>query len=360
MLKYEIPQRIVEAYCDLPWTKLICNGWGDISQCCYQLEQLGSILPCAEYPNGRDILEIWNSPKAQEIRQATLDNKLHRVCKSWNTCPFQVQELRKRPFTVQPKYPSYLEICLPNTHCNIGGETPSDENPACIMCCRNYDFVPQPQITEYLCEKTKSLIPYLNRLCVLGIAEPFWKDAVFRVFELIDFSRFKHKIKFETNTNGVCLTKRTVERFFAEVDYSEISFSLDAASAETYIKIRRVDCYEMVIENMRYYLEQRKQFGGAAKHKATVYNNINLINVHEMSMMVETAAQCGADQIIMIPTHDQCGRVVMGELLLNARNVKSFKRYAEEAQATAQRLGIYLFYPKPFDVVSPTLVQLQI
>lgn len=361
MFKYE-PKRefeTVQAFCDLPFSKAILNGWGDLSMCCYQLEQLGSVLPNSKYPKGRTVLDLWNSRKAKEIREATLKNQLHQVCKSWNTCPFLLKN--REPGEVRAykdfAYPTYLEICLPNTHCNIGGEKPSDENPACIMCCRNYDMKPQPSITDLLCEKSISIMPYIERLCVLGVAEPFWKDALFRVFEKIEFHRWKHRCRFETNTNVVCLTPRTIERFFQEVEFSEISFSIDAASPETYLKIRRVDCYKIVIDHLKHFVSEREKYGGAEKHKTVVYNNINILNVHEMPKMVVDASQCGVDKITMIPTHDQCGRVDMGELLINEKNVKLFKRYADEAQQMAESLGIYLHYPKPFDMVPPPVGQ---
>jgi len=351
MFKYE-PARIFEehqAFCDLPFTKLILNGWGDVSMCCYQLEQIGSVL------NGESLLDLWRSAKAKEIRKTTEENRLHRVCKSWNTCPFQVKQPAPGPVRAYKDcdYPTWLEICLPNTHCNIGGETPSEDNPACIMCCRNFDFKPQPPITDMLCEKAKPLMPYLERLCVLGVAEPFWKDATFKVFEKLEFSRWKHRCRFETNNNGVCLTPHVTDRFFEEVTYSEISFSLDAATPGTYMKIRRHDLYDMVVENLAYFVQQRNKYGGPQNHKVVIYNNINLLNVDEMSKMVVTAAKCGVDQITMIPTHDQCGRVFLGELLLNEKNVKLFKKNSEDAMKMAQQLGVPIHYPKPFDVVPP-------
>lgn len=345
---------VQKAYCNLPFTKLILNGWGDVSMCCYQLHQLGNVL------GDQTVLDIWNSPTAQAIREETLRGNLHPICKTWNTCPYMVQE--RIPFDFQMlkdhTYPTYLEICLPNTHCNIGGETPSDDNPACIMCCRNYDMKKQPKITDLLCEKAQPIMPYLRHLCVLGVAEPFWKDAIFRVFDKLEFHKYKKRITFTTNTNVICMVERVVERYFEEVYLSEMNFSIDAATPETYNKIRRVDGYDLVIKNIRNYMRRRDKNGGSDRHKAIIYNNINILNVHEMVKMVEAADNLSVDQIVMLPTHDQCGRVSMGELLINDRNVKMFKKYADEARKTADKLGVNLHYSKPFDVVPPTVEEL--
>jgi hypothetical protein len=343
-----------QAFCDLPFRKIIINGWGDLSLCCYQLQQLGNVLK-----DGKTIKEIWDSPLAQEIRQYTNEGKLHPVCTSWNTCPFIVSEKWYNEFEMHKDhaYPTYLEICLPNTHCNIGGENPNEDNPACIMCCRNYEFKKQPPITDLLCEKAKPLMPYLRYLCVLGVAEPFWKDAVFRVFDKLDFAQYKEQITFTTNTNVICLVERNIDRFFQEVHKSDISFSLDAATPETYIKIRRVDGYHLVLKNLQTFMDYRDRNGGSERHKVYIYNNINILNVHEMVGMVETAYDLGIGRMIMLPTHDQCGRVDMEEFLLNEKNVKVFKKAAEAAKKRADDLGVLLHYSKPFDVVPPPVGQ---
>jgi hypothetical protein len=362
MFKLEIAPQLSthKAFCQLPFNRVILNGWGDVSMCCYQYHQLGSLL------NGANLLDLWNSPKAKQIREETTKGNLHPVCKSWNTCPFLVQEKIVYEFEAYKNfdYPTWIEICLPNTHCNIGGENPSDDNPACIMCCRNYDMKAQPNITDLLCEKALPCMPYIKNLTVLGISEPFWKDAVFRVFEKLDFHLYKKNVLFTTNTNVVCLTERVTQRFFQEVYKSSVSFSLDAATPETYIKIRRVPGYEMVIENLHTYMEYREKNGGKDRHEAVIYNNINILNVNEMTAMVETAAVTKVDKIIMLPTHDQCGRVKMDELMLNEKNVKIFKKAALDAQKRAIELGVNLHYSKPFDVVPPPigqeLVQLQL
>jgi hypothetical protein len=107
-------------------------------------------------------------------------------------------------------------------------------------------------------------------------------------------------------------------------------------------------------------MSYRDKFGGSAKHRAIIYNNINIINVHEMTAMVETAADLGVDQLVMLPTHDQCGRVDMGEMLLNHKNVKIFKKAADDARKRAEELGLNLHYSKPFDVVPPPVQLVQI
>ena len=338
-----------KAFCGLPFNKCILNAEGYVSMCCYQLNQLGKLR------QDNSILDIWNSRLANKIRETTMKGQLHSHCKSWNVCPFLVKEKEPVPFKAYKKftYPTYLEICLPDSHCNIGGLIPTEDKPACIMCIRNHRKPRQQDITGFLCAKAKPLMPYLKHLCVLGIAEPFWKDKVFEVFEWLEFPRYKNQIRFETNTNATLLVPKVNERFFSEVNWSDISFSIDAATPETFIKIRRIDAYRNIIQNIKNFMKLRGENGGSVRHITRIWNNINLLNVNEMTQMVEVAADLGVDNMVMLPTHDQNGNVSLGEILLNSKNVKVFEKNADEAMNKAIKLNLPLSYPKPFNCVPP-------
>jgi hypothetical protein len=367
MFKLQVNEKVHtelrQTFCSLPHTKLILNSWGEVSMCCHQLTQLGKLT------EDTNILDLWNSPLAKEIRETTENGNLHRVCTSWNSCPFIVKERTAFPHKMYKNalYPLYLEICLPDKHCNVGGENPSDDNPACIMCRRNFNIPSQADITEFLCEKAKPLMPYLRYLCVLGIAEPFWKDATFKIFERLEFERYKDQIEFTTNTNGICLNERVAKKFFEATTKSDLSWSLDSASPETHQKIRRLDAFDLVVENLKRWLKMREDYGGAKKHKVCIYNNINMLNIHEMTRMVELGKEWGVDKMIMLPTYDQSGVVKLGELMLCPKNVKWFKKASEEAMQRANEIGLQLIYSKRFDAVPPSidvepqnLVQIQI
>lgn len=346
-------------YCSLPHTKLILNSWGEVSMCCHQLTQLGKL------DADTAVLDIWNSPQARSVREACDRGELHPVCRSWNSCPFIVKERTMYPHAMyrNAAYPLYLEICLPDKHCNVGGERPDADHPACIMCRRNFHVPDQPDLTPLLCEKARPLMPYLRYLCVLGIAEPFWKDAVFDIFDRLEFHRYRDRVQFTTNTNGICLTEPVARRFFAAADHSDLSWSLDAATPETHQKIRRMDTFGLVTDNLRRWLALRREYGGKHRHKVCIYNNINMLNVHEMTLMVEQAKDWGVDSMVMLPTYDQSGVVQLGELVLCDKNVRTFKRAAEAAMARAAEVGLPLVYSKRFDAVPPPpdgLVALQL
>lgn len=352
MLKIDSqPQHFVsrQVFCDLPYTKVILTSFGEVSMCCHQAIQIGKLTKEV------GVLDIWDSPLAKEIRSESDKNQLHRICKSGNSCPFLTRERVMRPRSVYRScaYPLYLEICLPDKHCNVGGEEPNAEHPACMMCKRNFEAPRQPDLTDFLCEKAKPLMPYLRYLCVMGIAEPFWKDATFHVLDKLDFHIYKDRIEYTTNTNGILLNERTAKRFFEMVAMSDISWSLDAASRHVHQTLRRLDTFDLVVENLRRWIQLREHYGGREKHKVSIYNNINLLNVHEMSAMVDQAKDIGVDQLIMLPTYDQSGIVKLGELMLCDKNVKIFKKASEQAMSRATEIGLSLVYSKSFDL-APT------
>lgn len=344
----------VPAYCNLPFAKLILSSTGEVSMCCHQLTQLGRLT------DNTDVLDLWNSPLAKKIRSVTEAGGLHQVCSSWNSCPFLIKkrEVYECYCYRRQAYPMSIEICLPDSHCNIGGESPDDKNPACIMCKRNWDKPHQPNLFNFLCSKTKPIMPYLRQISLLGIAEPFWRDAVFQMYENLEFWRYRHQCEFATNTNVICLTEKVTRRFFEETTLSSLGFSFDAASPEVFRKIRRLNAYELVLENAKRYLKMRDEYGGKKNHKVRIYNNINLLNIDEMTKMVETAADLGIDSMTMLPTYNQQGIVQLGELMLCDKNVKLFKKASEDAMKRAKELGINLHYSSPFDVVPPPVEDL--
>lgn len=339
-----------KSFCPLPFTKLIIDEFGHATMCCHQSKPLGNIFK-------QDLLSIWQNHVSQRVRTDTKLGLLNSACSESGTCPYIAHPKPDRDFLTHPGFthPTHIEICLPSSHCNIGGENPSKQNPACIMCIRNHDLLKHEVLTDQICAKVKPFMPYLNEFTVLGVAEPFWKDELYRVFDMVDYHMFKDQIKFTTNTNGICLTDSTLDEFFRRVSKSEMSVSIDAATPETFMKIRRLDTYDLICKNIKSFMRKREQFG-KENHVIKIYNNINLINVHEMGMMVEAAAELGVDELLLIPTHDQMGRVDLGEILMNESNIKIFQRFAMIAQVRAIEMNVKLVFGNTFHI-APTKTQ---
>lgn len=63
--------------CDKPWEGLLVHADGSVRFCCFMLGTIGDL-------NQNTFTEIWNGPKAQEMRRAFLNDSEPTECRM---CP---------------------------------------------------------------------------------------------------------------------------------------------------------------------------------------------------------------------------------------------------------------------------------
>jgi Iron-sulfur cluster-binding domain len=329
----------VEAFCGLPFRKVKVNAYGDVNMCCYQQGFLGNLLQ-------QDFMEIWCSPIAQEVRESTAASHLHTMCVGWGGCPFLVQERVPLKVKLDHSLPTQLELDLPNTHCNVGGSSPEPET-ACFMCPRaSTSFTPEPDYTYELVDRLKFLMPYLADLRIQGVAEPFWKDRVFDVLERFDFQEHNKRCIFSTYTNGTVFNEERQWRFFELCPKSALFFSLDAATPDTYRKIRRLNAFDRVVQNIRRLTRQKGQ-----NQRVEVSNNLNLLNLHEAVQMVELGKELCVDRIQFNPTHEGGGRREdLDSVRVNRANYQDFAEAQKLITQRASQLGVAITIVRPLDM----------
>jgi MoaA/NifB/PqqE/SkfB family radical SAM enzyme len=333
---------MTKPFCKLPFDKIKITPSGNVNMCCYQGCWLGNIL--------KDSLEdIWNSAMSKQIRDDTYNGTLHPCCRKWGGCPYIHGERPEVEVVPNRLQPVEIEFDLPSTHCNVGGTNPTPET-ACFMCPRAAkNFQAEPDLTFQIVEKIKPLIPGLEKLMVLGIAEPFWKDLVFEVLERLEFPKYKETIFFDTFTNATVFNEKKQDRFLNTIHKSRLVFSIDAATPETYQKIRRLDAFDLVKKNIISYGKKRDP----ERHFTQISNNINTLNVLECVKMVEVAAELGVDRIVLNPTHNCGGLVQIDEFLVNEKNACAFKAAEDKAKRRAEELGVNLSFFRPLALDYP-------
>jgi MoaA/NifB/PqqE/SkfB family radical SAM enzyme len=336
-------------FCPLPFIRMKIDPYGGVTQCCYQEpNHLGNILE-------QDFQEIWNSKTAEEIRKYTLECRLHPRCEGWGGCPFIGREVKdfEKDFplihSVNKYYPLGLELDLPSTHCNIGGENPDPvTSPACIMCPRNRkDFTKELGISKFdeILEKVKFLMPHLEELTILGVAEPFWKDALFKAFDTLDYIPHNDHCRFWTFTNGTIFGPRVQKKYMEYVKRSILNFSLDAATPETYVKIRRFDFYETIKENIKRYSARRNP----SLHTVKICHVLSNMNFREMPLMVEEAEEMGADDILFNFVHNAGGPEITASLLITGEQREEYEKYEAQAKEIASQTKVQLTQSRIFD-----------
>src|SRR6185312_17254025 len=115
----------------------------------------------------------------------------------------------------------------------------------------------------------------------------------------------------------------------------------DAGTPETYVKIRRLDVFDRVLENLMAYAEERKAYPRAG---LVIHNNINLLNVDEVVEVVRIAARAKVDLLLFNPTAG-----IAEHILVNEQNAPRFKDAQKKIEAEAARLGVPLSFPWPLD-----------
>ncbi|MEC9091881.1 MAG: radical SAM protein [Planctomycetota bacterium] len=231
-----------------------------------------------------------------------------------------------------------LEIELPNFHCNVGGVDPSQGQRACLVCPRDLPgFHPETDRLDQVCDSIRPFIQNVSVVRFAGLAEPFWKS---RIFELLDHLEIQKnaQVKIIAVTNGTLVEPDVCQRWLETVPSSQLSFSLDATTEETYVKLRRIAEFEKVVENMDHYCRTRNP----DHHVAVLSNNINTINAPEIQHMVEMTKTHFLHYAHLTLT-EPVGRRLKG-ICINSVNAPIFSEARALASATAAELGVNVVF----------------
>jgi len=338
----------LKVYCNRPFTRIKIDEDGQYHSCCHQTVKYGNV-----FEEDLSIKDALRKQIALDVKSAVLNNKLHSSCNN-HTCPFwsgreePVDNVEEVELNV---WPQSIEINLPTTHCNIGGLKPTPDT-ACQMCPRSHhDFdrvYNHPIRTKEIAEWIKPAIPHLNNLSILGIAEPFWKDQIFDVLDILEFKEQPHQPFVWTFTNGTIFTPRLQDRFieyFRPESYgSALNFSMDAGTPETYKEIRRINAFSQMVKNIKSYTEKTK----GTNNFTMASNNINLLNLHEMKEMIDVAREAGVPKVRFELTYVINGTKINKNLLCNKDNWEKFWEAQLEVQKYADEIGYDLEWYRPF------------
>jgi len=353
----------IEAFCEYPFSRVRLTCEGNVAFCCFmrpdpdpdefkkkQPAYIGNVLEDS-FDN------IWFGDKAEEIREFTHKGKLHPMCQ----CPGCPILPLKKPYPnehiVFNEHPNFLEIDLPNTHCNVGGLNPDPvTSPACIMCERSDPFFkPEEDHLMEVMDKIKHIVPNLHQIHIQGIAEPFYETRekghlLFDVLDVLNFDEYKDQITLSVTTNATIFKKRVREEYLKRVPNSITNFSVDAATPKTFKAIRIFDCFEKVLANMKSFDEERNY----GKQFIRIHNNINIMNVHEVREMVKIGHDIRAEYVEFNPTNG-----FNHKILVNEENCGLFNRAQQDIEDEAEKLGQPIKFIRDLDLgLSDQLVQL--
>jgi MoaA/NifB/PqqE/SkfB family radical SAM enzyme len=181
-------------------------------------------------------------------------------------------------------YPSVFEIET-TTLCNM--------NPPCLMCDKSVPglVVERPHISRLIIDKLKPYLKYAYTVSLTGVGEPLLCETLPDILNSVN----SRKTFTLFNSNGLLLTKGMCLDLIAW-KLGAIDFSIDAATAATYAKIRNKGKFSRLKHNI-------KQLATLKKEKNTDYPKIiiNMVlmkeNMEELPDFIELAALLGAQAV---------------------------------------------------------------
>jgi MoaA/NifB/PqqE/SkfB family radical SAM enzyme len=171
-------------------------------------------------------------------------------------------------------------------------ESSSVCNLRCVMCPQGRGLVQRPKHLEAaLLEKIHPALHAVEWVQLHGIGEPLSSPAFWRALEVFDSMPTAY---ITVNSNMTVITDEQIGKILNS-RLGEISVSLDAATPETYAKIRGYDL-NRVIDNIKRLIARRN---AAGRKKPEIFLNMTLMreNIEELEAFVELGHRMGVEGI---------------------------------------------------------------
>jgi MoaA/NifB/PqqE/SkfB family radical SAM enzyme len=219
--------------------------------------------------------------------------------------------------------------------------------PPCVMCL-NWKDETGPRYHQGLTADDLLVfgetLQLASEIINCSIGEPLILKDLIPVLEL--FSAWEKP--FGINSNGLALTPGLTEKLVPYFDILTITFSVDAATPETYARIRG-DHFIRIIENIAYYCKRRREIHpeGTASKTGMVMIPMR-INRLEVSAFVRLAAWLGVDVVELRSLNEIGGEwnVTREDFVFDYRREilsnQELEEVRREAEKTAAECGIIL------------------
>jgi MoaA/NifB/PqqE/SkfB family radical SAM enzyme len=166
-------------------------------------------------------------------------------------------------------------------------------NLQCVMCHHGNGAMPmKAHLDSAIVANLSKFLIHARWIELYGVGEPLLSYAFWETLASLPPGQGIHTT---INSNGTLLTAERIDRLLNS-PLAQISISLDAASAETYQKIRGSD-FHMVIRNIRE-LVRRRNLNPSGR--LTILLNMTLMreNIEELPAFVDLAADLGVDGVV--------------------------------------------------------------
>lgn len=272
------------------------NGRGGVYLCCpsWLSVPVGNLLQ-------QPVAEIWNSPRAQQIRASILDGSF-RYCNE-NRCPYLQTEtgpVQRTDQVVEPDLVAAIRehrtilpygpkkvICTYDQSCNLSCPT-----------CRAEVIVETRAKNEILTIQHRldtEALREADYLHITGSGDPFGSPFFRRWLQTMDRTAMPRLERIHLHSNGLLWTRmwHTIPEDIRALVRS-VEISIDAARAETYAVNRRGGRFEDLLENLALIRDLRRN-GPLEFVKISMVVQAN--NFLEMPEFVRLGQRFGVDAV---------------------------------------------------------------
>ena len=229
----------------------------------------------------------------------------------------------KRPLTVGE---------LPRT---LYLETTNRCDSKCQACIRTFlTNEPPKDLTLAELQGIVEQLPVLERVVLHGIGEPLLNREL---FEMIVYLKAKGAVVL-FNSDAISLTpKRALQLMDSGLD--EFRVSMDGATRETYEKIRGVNQFDRVVDNVRHFLDQQGKLKRQTPRLSLWFTAMQA-NLEELPALVRLAARIGIPEVYVQRLVYYGHGMAVSEQSLHRAVQERQQRLIEEADGLARDYGI--------------------
>ncbi len=284
--------------CLVPFTQLSVN----VNGYCYSCASSWTTLGNSGRLKGKSIMDIWNGERMQYIRKAILENKLDKVC-NFKYCPYAIEN---KDINVEWGWgDDHYKAIIEQIH---KGKTKLETAPyelivagsgqcnlRCVMCRSHDGFIPdQDKFDEHLYSKLlPEILPLVSRILLTGNGDPIFNKHSRNFLQNLDAEKYPSlKIKLQTNAN---LLTPHIWDTIKHNNYESIHVSIDAATKETYEKVRKNGKWDLLMKNLKLISELRHQ---GVFSKFSISFVILKSNYKEIKSFAELGKELGCDMIL--------------------------------------------------------------
>lgn len=316
-------KQITQVKCIEPFTVFGIHPNGYCYPCCPVWLKVGDM---GRLNDQNSIMDIWNGPKMQRLRKAILDDNLENVCDS-QYCPYAIKKDYLNLETLKNNDPKFNHIIdqimagrtiMDNSPYTLFVSNSTACNLNCTMCDSDHKY---PESDKLLDEKLftriiPEILPDVSKIFMSGHGEVLFNPHSRKFLQTLDPSRYPH-LRIQLLTNGILFTPKIWESI-RHNHYEYISVSIDAATKETYEKIRRNGKWDILRQNLDFISELRHR-------KIFEYFAVSFLvmksNYQEMKDFVELGLSLSCDKIVFQKIH---GHANIPENINLTRNQRVF------------------------------------